>query len=62
MMFTVFSKTQLMKAWYLLCFGRRSRAEYVIYGVFEGWAEQKGSSDFSDFADEVGDSLAQPTF
>ena len=59
MMFTVFSKTQLMKAWYLLCFGRRSRAKYAIYGVCESWAEQTGSSDF---ADEVGDSLAQPTF
>ena len=26
------------------------------------WAEQTASSDFVDFADEVGDSLAQPTF
>jgi len=49
MVFTLFSKAQLMKASYLLCFGRLSQAMYAISGVFEGSAMQEGSSDFVGF-------------
>ena len=41
MVYTVFEKAQSSKIWYLLCFGRLSRAKYAMYGVFEGSAEQK---------------------
>jgi len=41
MAYIVFEKDQSHKMWYLLCFGRLSRAKYAMYGVFEGSAEQK---------------------
>jgi len=41
--FTEFERAQSSKVWYLLCFGRLSRAKYAMYGIFEGSAEQKHS-------------------
>ena len=40
MVFTVIEKARSSKVWYLLCFGRLSRAKHAMYCVFEGSAEQ----------------------